>query len=284
MQRIPDRSVDLAIVDPPYFKVANEEWDFRWRTISDYQKWALKWCAMVASKLRVGGTMYLFGYLRSLVAIIPYIDIYGLTVRQHIIIDKGMRAVSGRATRKYKMFPNTTESLLLITKDNRLWFKDYVYDHQFILKTLGVTSRKINKALGVKTNGGGMWSIYAGNNVCSQFPTREHYDIIREKFLLDLPEYDRVAQTFHPQMGLTNVWNDINFYYKGRCHPTEKPMKLVERLILASSNVGDVVLDPMFGSGNTLLSCIRLNRHYIGFELNKEYFDIAEQRIKDEQT
>ena len=66
-------------------------------------------------------------------------------------------------------------------------------------------------------------------------------------------------------------------------HPTQKPVNLIRRFILASTNEGDVVLDPFMGSGTTAIACIMEKRNFIGFELNKEYYDKAVKRIKDEQ-
>jgi site-specific DNA-methyltransferase (adenine-specific) len=51
-----------------------------------------------------------------------------------------------------------------------------------------------------------------------------------------------------------------------------------------SSNEGQTVLDPFIGSGTTAIACIKEKRHFVGFELNKEYFDIACKRIKAEQA
>lgn len=66
-------------------------------------------------------------------------------------------------------------------------------------------------------------------------------------------------------------------------HPTQKPVDLFRRFILASSNKGDVVLDPFMGSGTTAVACIKEKRHFLGFELNKEYYDSACKRIKIEK-
>ena len=66
-------------------------------------------------------------------------------------------------------------------------------------------------------------------------------------------------------------------------HPTQKPVTLIRRLILASSNEQDTILDPFMGSGTTAIACIKEHRHFIGFELNKEYFDKACKRIDNEQ-
>lgn len=66
-------------------------------------------------------------------------------------------------------------------------------------------------------------------------------------------------------------------------HPTQKPVALIEYLIKTYTNEGETILDNCIGSGTTAIAAIRTNRNYIGFELQKEYFDIANKRIKDEQ-
>ena len=278
IKSIPDNSIDLAVADPPYWKVINEQWDYQWRTESDYVEWCIKWMKEVARVLRIGGTFYCFGYFRILVLLIPYLESLGLELRQQIVIDKGMRAVSGRATRRYKMFPNVTESVLFIIKDNKKFVKPFLKERQ---EALGLTAKQINEALGVKSNGGGMWSIYTGNNVCEQFPTKELWDKLSHVLSFDCP-YEKVAQTFNPQIGVTDVWSDINFYEEKHIHPTQKPLKLIHRLIQASSHEGDIVLDPFSGVGTTQVVCIQTNRNFIGFELNKEYYDKACNRIKME--
>ena len=280
MKRIDDGTVDLIIADPPYWKVVGEKWDNLWRTENDYIQWTLEWMTEAARVLRLGGTFYCFGYFRTLAYLIPHLESMGLELRQQIIIDKGIRSVSGRATKNYKMFPNVTESILFIIKDNKKFIKPFLKSRQ---QTLGLSAREINERLGVKSNGGGMWSIYTGKNVCEQFPTEESWNKLSRVLEFDIP-YSKLAQTFNPQMGFTDVWTDIDFYSEKRYHPTQKPLKLIRRLVSASSNEGDVVLDPFVGGGSTVLGCLPLHRHYIGFEINKEYFDIAQRRITLERS
>lgn len=62
-------------------------------------------------------------------------------------------------------------------------------------------------------------------------------------------------------------------------HPTQKPIQIIEYLIKILSNEEDLVFDPFMGSGTTGKSAIKLNRRFIGIELNKKYFEIAEKRI-----
>lgn len=64
-------------------------------------------------------------------------------------------------------------------------------------------------------------------------------------------------------------------------HPTQKPLELLNRIITASSNDGDIVLDPFSGSGTTGIVCSILNRKFIGIDSNKEYLDLAIKRFKD---
>jgi site-specific DNA-methyltransferase (adenine-specific) len=65
-------------------------------------------------------------------------------------------------------------------------------------------------------------------------------------------------------------------------HPTQKPLELLNRIISASSNEGDFILDPFAGSGTTGIACNILNRKFYGIESNVEYLDLAIKRFKDE--
>lgn len=68
-------------------------------------------------------------------------------------------------------------------------------------------------------------------------------------------------------------------------HPTIKPLEIIQNLIVNSSQEGDIILDPFLGSGTTAVAAVNTGRHYIGFELNEEYFDVACQRLDEaEQT
>lgn len=68
-----------------------------------------------------------------------------------------------------------------------------------------------------------------------------------------------------------------------KAHPTQKPEALLHRLLLASSNVGDTVLDPFFGTGTTGAAAKRLGRNWIGIEQDKDYAAAAKARISDVQ-
>jgi len=72
----------------------------------------------------------------------------------------------------------------------------------------------------------------------------------------------------------------LKFQQEKGLHPTQKPVALFEYLIKTYTNENDLVLDNCMGSGTTAIACINTNRNYLGFELDKTYFDIAEERIR----
>lgn len=81
-----------------------------------------------------------------------------------------------------------------------------------------------------------------------------------------------------------NFWDDISVPYwsmpENTDHPTQKPEKLLAKLILASSDPGDMILDPFAGSGSTAVTAAKLDRQFVGIELNKEYCCWALARLR----
>ncbi|MGI6369208.1 MAG: site-specific DNA-methyltransferase [Ignavibacteria bacterium] len=82
----------------------------------------------------------------------------------------------------------------------------------------------------------------------------------------------------------SNFWDDITVPFwsmlENTIHPTQKPEKLIAKLILASSKEGDIVFDPFLGSGTTSVVAKKLNRNYCGIEIDKEYAVLAEKRLE----
>lgn len=83
----------------------------------------------------------------------------------------------------------------------------------------------------------------------------------------------------------SNVWTDITIPYWSMAenteHPTQKPEKLIAKLILASSNEGDMVFDPFLGSGTTAVVAKKLNRKFCGIEREEGYCLLATKRLKN---
>ena len=82
----------------------------------------------------------------------------------------------------------------------------------------------------------------------------------------------------------SNLWTDISVPFwsmpENTDHPTQKPEKLIAKLILASSDEGDLVFDPFLGSGTTSVVAKKLGRKYVGVEIDKIYACLAEKRLK----
>ena len=120
-----------------------------------------------------------------------------------------------------------------------------------------------------------------------------HDDILMftktDKFTFNLDEV-RIPQKFYRSINNMrganpgDVWEFSHIHYcqeNRQDHPTQKPEGLIERMILASSNEGDWVLDPFSGRGTTLRVCQKLKRNCTGFELNPEYVEMTKKRLSD---
>lgn len=66
-----------------------------------------------------------------------------------------------------------------------------------------------------------------------------------------------------------------------RIHPTQKPLPVIEWILNKYTKEGDLICDPFMGSGTTAVACHKLQRRFIGFELDKEYYDLANERIEE---
>lgn len=86
----------------------------------------------------------------------------------------------------------------------------------------------------------------------------------------------------------SNFWDDITIPFwsmpENTEHPTQKPEKLLAKLILASSNYGDIIFDPFLGSGSTSVTAKKLGRNYVGIEMNEQYCIWAEKRLEMANT
>ena len=154
-------------------------------------------------------------------------------------------------------------------------------------------AKVINEKLGNQMSG-----HYFTKGAQFAVPTKENYYKLIKHFNIDrmgdfktfeeLHEIDQQAKDeFFPNV--FNLWEGNKYKsnilkykkdYDGY-HPTQKPVALLEDLIKTFSNEGDTVVDLTMGSGSTGVACVNTNRNFIGFELDKEYFDVANERINN---
>lgn len=149
----------------------------------------------------------------------------------------------------------------------------------------------LEQDFGMNFNSWITWFYTQGIGKTKGFSPR-HDDILMftkdsKKFTFNLDDI-RVPQKFYRSVNNMrganpgNVWEFSHMHYcnaKRKPHPTQKPEGLYERMILASSNEGDCVLDPFGGSGTCLHVCQNTNRNGITIELNPEYCEMIEERL-----
>lgn len=150
----------------------------------------------------------------------------------------------------------------------------------------------MDKDLNLYFNSWIVWHYTQGLGKTKGFSPR-HDDILMfnksEKFTFNLDPI-RVPQKYYRERNNMrganpgDVWEFSHVHYcnpNRQNHPTQKPEGVIERMILASSNIGDTVLDPFAGSGTTLRVSQQLERECIGFELNPDYIDLIKTRLNE---
>jgi DNA modification methylase len=280
LKSLDDRAVDLILTDPPYFRVVKDQWDNQWFTSDEYYAWCEQWIAELGRVAKWSASFWLFGFPQQLTTLLPVIERAGFTFRQQIVVNKGMQAVAGRTSDKLKMFPTATESIFFFHYEARDHIRDLLQAER---KRLNMKGCDVNGYLGKAITGGGTFACVASEKKPREhrvYPTRTDWTKLQE--IMNLPEYDDLVYTFNLPRGLTDVWDDINFYDRKvtKIHSTQKPVALMERLVLASSNAGNSVLDIFAGSGSTAVACKMHGREFLGCEIDSEYYTKSLERIK----
>lgn len=288
------QSVTLLILDLPYFDVVDEAWDQQWKNLDEYLDWCREWFVKGERVLKDNGSLYYFNsQFKVIKAVDSLIEVNTrLRFKQFITIYKGLQAISGRVSKSLRSYPKATEYLTFYT------FGDFTgaemlsdelascnpmakYLFSEIMRS-GVTQKELRVLFPSKTGGetGCITNWIKGYN----FPLKWHYELIREylnskknhEFLKkeyeDLKkEYEDLRYPFNSMKGFADTWY-FDFYKERRYgHPTQKPFELIERIVLTSSNEGDLVVDPAMGTGTTLKVCAVHNRNFVGREINPKY-------------
>ena len=143
-----------------------------------------------------------------------------------------------------------------------------------------------------KKKGGNIMNLkhqpYKVHEIISVFNKHNYYPIMTEQKERKSKTYSSGEANGIPNYGDIRVYNKkypksiieiSNANQKGKVHPTQKPVELMEYIIKTYTNENDVVLDFTMGSGSTGVACMNTNRKFIGIELDKKYFNISIERI-----
>jgi site-specific DNA-methyltransferase (adenine-specific) len=233
---LPNRFVDLLIVDPPYNLTKNYNGRlFRSRQSEDYQKWFESVVASFIRILQPTASLYVCSDWRTSNLVFPILDKH-FHVRNRITWERE----KGRGAKSN--WKNNTEDI---------WFCTCGDDYFFNVNTVKLKRKVIAP---YRTDDGKPKDWNEGQN--------GNYRLT------------------HP----SNLWSDITIPFwsmpENTDHPTQKPEKLIAKLILASSGEGDFVFDPFLGSGTTAVVAKKLRRKFSGVEMNQEYSCWAEKRLQ----
>ena len=232
LRQIPNESIDLIFVDPPY----NIGKDFagrkdKWETDEAYLKWCYEWIDLCISKLKPNGSIYLMTSTQFM----QYFDLY---VRDKLtILSRIVWTYDSSGAQAKKFYGSMYEPILFCVKDKN----NYTFNSKDIM---------------VEAKSGS------------------------QRKLIDYRK--NPPQPYNSEKVPGNVWNFVRVRYRMdeyENHPTQKPISLLERIIKASSNEGDVVLDPFSGTFTTCYVAKQLNRKFIGIEIQEEYLKIGLRRL-----
>lgn len=232
---LPEKSIDLIIVDPPYNITKNYSGNkFNKKSDEEYIDYTHSWLKLVKPLLKDTGSIYVcIDWCSGLIV--------GNILKEYFIIQNRITWQREKGRGSKNNWKNGLEDIYFCTNSN---------NYTFNLDKVKIRKKVIAP---YKENGKPKdWEETKEGNFRNTCPS--------------------------------NFWNDITIPFwsmpENTNHPTQKSEKLLAKIILASSNENDVILDPFVGSGSTSVTAKKLNRNYIGIEQEKQYCVFTEQRLE----
>ena len=305
MKDIPDKSINLVLIDPPY-NIKKAKWD-KWKTVNEYVEFMGKVFLGIQRVLKDNASFYFFhNDFLQIVELQNYINKNtNFIFKSFLIWNKRYNGsprkyyfdnvIAGNANRNHRQLSEyclyytfQDEAGLSKMYDNEECFysiKKYLREERQKVKKAGFSDKDLRLLCDVSLKGGGLLSHYWGKSQW-MLPTEKHYTSLQETGYFNKPyeelrqEYESLRYTFN---NLKTHHDILDFEVAPKQgHITPKPVDLLEYIIKTSSNENDVVLDCFMGSGSTGIACKRTNRRFIGIELDDNYFEIAKKRIEEE--
>ena len=295
MKNIPDGSVDLVLTDPPYGTMKGAELD-GWKNQTTEWDTAIeptKIFEQISRILRQNGKAILFSQepytSRLITSAIP-----SLPFAYRAIWYKNVHA---NALLAKTAMVNRFEDICIFSKLGHDYCGENPLREYFtkVYDFIGKPKKKIMEIVGQKADH--CFRLNSSQySLCTEQTYKELIDVFgidKMQGFIEYAELRKVQDEYTQKYAsVFNLWqggkskSNVLEYAKdnGGYHPTQKPVKLLEDLIQTYSNEGNTVLDFTMGSGSTGVACINTNRNFIGIELDKGYFDIAEKRINEAQN
>lgn len=228
LRKMPDNSVDLVLVDPPYFQVSSEKWDNQWESEEQYLKWCWDWTVEATRVLKKGGCFYVWGTTKT-DTFLRY-KLYTLNSMKDLVYQNWIIWSYDWGGRTKKTFPRKHEDLLMYSKGSNFLFNS--------------DAIRVPYKMSSNIRDG------AENNPLGKIPT----DVWEKNNHTTSKEY-------------------VNW------HPTQKPLALLKRIIMANTEPDGIVLDFFSGSGSTAIATRECGRNFVGCEIDPEYYQKSLKRI-----
>jgi len=169
------------------------------------------------------------------------------------------------------------ECYRILKKTGAIWVAGTyhnIYLSGYLMQKIGYTL--LNEILWHKTDA-------TPNMSCTRFVADHENFIWARKDKKNTFNYE-LMKSMNNGKQMRSIWPKGKTTGGKKFHVTQKPGWLLDRIILATSNEGDIVFDPFMGVGTTALSAVKHNRQFLGSEIDKEYYRICKERLKKEQN
>jgi DNA modification methylase len=287
---LPDKSVQLLICDPPYYKVKGE-FDFIWKTFDDYLLDVEKWAIECKRVLADNGTLFWYGSSKRIAYAQIILDKY-FNLLSNITCHVHDRQTNKITVEDARSFINTSERILMYSNEQYnltkcvFHIRDYIRAE--IIKAKGrIVLKQVNEAFGTATNGGGVASACLSlDKTEPTMLTKEMYQKLQKWCYPELrKEYDELRRPFNPteeyKMDVLRVSQEGHITGKYD-HETVKPETLTSALILTCSRKGDTVAVPFAGSGTECSMSARYQRPFYGYDIELKHVNTSNKRCKPE--
>ena len=261
MKRIPDNSVDCILTDPPYLYLKNQKLDRPFDELVFFSE-----CKRVLKK---NSFIVLFGRGTSFYRWNCILADMGFTFKEEIVWDK----------------INTTSPLLAIGRKHETISIHCLGNKSILRSKIPYDEIRINDDSKVIGDAKRIIS-YIKNNDIEKIKEDINNGLIYNKKKAHKTHVSAQTGFFSSDRAIAcidsikNGCNERDIIsllrdHYSAIHPTQKPVRLIERLLALISCEGDTILDPFSGSGSTAIACINTGRNYLGFEIDKEYYDLS---------
>lgn len=282
---LPDKSVDLIIADPPYYKIKGD-FDFVYSDFEAYLALNEVWAKECARVLRNNGTLIWYGHAKRIAYAQVVFDRYFELLNNGVWYKKDAQTKKMDYSKSRSFVPVTERFLVYGSRAYYSEVREYMCGERDKLmldrgfRTIAEFGSFVNKWTGTSS----IVSNHYFANSQFQFPTEAHYLRLQETGFWQLPYADLLKwqRHFDNSHKLTDI---LTFSQEAHItsnygHDTQKPETLTRALLLACSKKDDFVLVPFAGSGTECAMAAKEGRRYLGFDINAKYVDMANDRCK----